>query len=382
MNLKLVRIIDYYLGIPLIQFLRLFKLKKNKIGNSFNPKKILIIKFFGLGNIILASPVLYFLKKKFPEAEIHYLTLSNNEGVLENYKEYVSKPIYLELKGAGIPFQSFSLFKNLRKEKYDLVMDLDQFSRYSAIVSSLLGAKISIGYKTKGAKRHYIYDAIMEYKADRHVTDEFVNMLGLVGIKIKEKIKLLPLKTGPYEKKKIEKWLDENNLKNKKIMGMHAGVGENAPQKKWPYFKELIENVLSKTNYSIVLTAGPSEYADGENLISQVDSKLNPMARVKISKGIKLNELPALMDHFKLFVSNDTGPLHMAAAQGINVIGLYGPATPEIYGPYTDKKRIFYKKLKCSPCLTNFNNKETKCGTVICMKEITVDEVFSIVRKI
>ena len=83
MNIKLIRIIDYYVGIILIQLLRIFKfLKPKKAYPHFKPDKILILKFFGFGNIILPSPVFKIMKKSFPKAEIHYLTLSNNKGSL------------------------------------------------------------------------------------------------------------------------------------------------------------------------------------------------------------------------------------------------------------------------------------------------------------
>jgi len=385
MNLKLIRIVDYYFGIPIIQLLRPIKLfrRSAEINENFHPKKILLIKFFGLGNLILSSPVLKKIKDKFPGAEMHYLTLSSNRGILECYKDYVKKPVYLDMKGINLPMETFKILKMLRKEKYDQVIDLDQFSRYSAIISFLANPKVSLGYKTKDAKRHYLYDKTAEYRGSKHVTEEFVDILKPFGIASREKIKLLPLKTGPQEKRNVEKWLNESRLANKKIIGVHIGVGENAPQRKWPYFKELVEEVLKKTGFYVVLTAGPKEYEDCESLIKSVgiDEKIKD-SRIKITKGIKLAELPYLMEKLALFISNDTGPLHMAAAQGKAVIGLYGPNTPALYGPYTDKKIIFYKRLKCSPCITNFNNKETICGNPVCVGEIRVSEVFEAIMRV
>ena len=380
MNLKLVRILDYYAGIPVIQFLRIFRLFRKY--NKPKPKKILIMKFFGIGNLVMSSPILYSIKKKFPEAKIHYLTLNSNRGILECYKEYVSKPVYLDIGNINFPIATLRLLFGLRREKYDILLDLDQFSRYSAIVSFLLKPKFSIGYKTKGAMRHYLYDSTVKYLGDKHVAEEFLNPLLQFGIKPEARIRLLPLKTTAEAKNKLEKWLLENKLKNKKLIGMHTGVGENAPQKKWPFFRQLIEKILKNTDCCIVLTAGPAEYNDCDKLISKLAVSSIFKERVKVTKGIKLDELPFLMEQFKIFISNDTGPLHMAAAQGIYVIGLYGPATPKVYGPHTQKKQIFYKPLKCSPCITNFNNKETKCDFNRCMRLIQADDVFDAVMRL
>ena len=80
------------------------------------------------------------------------------------------------------------------------------------------------------------------------------------------------------------------------------------------------------------------------------------------------------------YVSSDTGPIHIAAAQGVHCIGLYGPNTPVVYGPYTKDKTIFYTKLACSPCMTNLNLKETKCKNNLCMQKIRVEDVFNAIK--
>ncbi len=376
MNIDKIRFIDYYVGIPLIQFFRPFKrlIKKNF---SRNIRKILLIKFFGLGNIVLSSPVFFLLKKFFPYAEIHYLTLKENIEILRCYSDYIDKIKYIDIN--NITFSTLSLIKDLRNENYDVIIDLDQFSRYSALLTFLINKSKSIGFKTKDAYRHYLYDIQIPYTGTKHVTEEFVNLLKGLGIdrnKLQEKIKLLPLKVPKNFRDRVKKFLKKYNLIDKTIIGIHPGTSENAPQRQWPYFKELIEKLLLETNYNIVITAGPKEYEKSENLIKNLKLNQSFKKRVIISKEISLLELPELIKYFSVYISNDTGPLHIAAAQKVFVIGLYGPNTPKLYGPYTDKCYVFYKSLPCSPCITNFNNKKTTCKNPICMKKISVNEVF------
>lgn len=384
MNVELIRIIDYYIGIILVQFLRVSRLIKSKklTRGHLKPKKILLIKFFGFGNLIFSSPTLYSIRKQFPDADVHVLTLNKNEGILECYKEYVTKPVYFDMGGLKLPITTLKLLKTLRKEKYDVLIDLDHFSRYAAIIAFLANSKVTIGYKSKGAKKHYLYDFIVTYKGDKHIAEEFLNLLQPLDIKPEGKIKLLPLKTGEAEKNRVENWIEINHLKNKKIVGIHTEVNYNHLQRNWPYFEKLIERLLKETDVSTVLTAGPQDYRKCEDIIKNVNHDYEvKKERIKIAKGIKLNELGYLIKKFDLFISNDTGPLHMAAAQDLNVISFYGPYTPRLYGPYTKKRQIFYKPPFCSPCMTNFNDKKAGCNNPICIKSISIDEVFEAVKK-
>lgn len=379
MNLKLIRIIDYYLGIIFIKILFIFKNHK-KTTKNVEVKKILLIKFFGFGNLIMSSPILKELKNKYPKSDIDYLTLKNNKGILEGYPNFLNKIHYLDIGGISLINNSIKLLTKLRK-KYDLIIDLDQFARYSAIITFLLNPKISIGYNTKNAERHYLYDYKVKYKANKHVVEEFNNLLIPLGIKQNKNLFLIKLKTDNIIKKKVNQWLKQNRIYDNKIIGIHTGTSNNATQRKWPYFKELIEIILKKTQFKIILTASPSEYEECGKLIHRLKVNKNLLKNIKISKGINLRELPELINNMDLFISNDTGPLHLAAAQKIKVIGLYGPNTPHLYGPYTKNKVIFYKKLKCSPCITNFNNKDHNCKNPICMKKISIKEVYNVIPK-
>lgn len=385
MNIELIRIVDYYLGIILVQFLRVSRLikPKKRIDKPLKPKKILLMKFFGFGNLIFSSPIFYNIRKHLPDAEVHVLTLNKNKGVLECYKGYVAKPVYFDMGGLSLPLKTFKLLKTLREEKYDLLIDLDHFSRYAAIIAFLANAKATIGYKSKGAKKHYLYDFVVTYTGDEHIVEEFLRLLQPLDIKPEGKIELLRLNTGEEEKNRMEGWLEANHLKNKKIVGIHTGVSYNQIHRTWPYFEKLVERLLKETKVSIVFTASPQEYRKCEDIITKINHDPNDKKeRIKIAEGVKLNELAYLMTKFDLFISNDTGPLHMAAAQGLNVISFYGPYSPKVYGPYTEKRQVFYKPPVCSPCMTSFNNKKAGCQNPVCIQSISVDEVFEAAKKV
>ena len=93
-----------------------------------------------------------------------------------------------------------------------------------------------------------------------------------------------------------------------------------------------------------------------------------------------LDELIALVAAADVVVSNDTGPVHLAAATGTAVVALYGPNTPVVYGPLSANSRAFYNPPPCSPCITNFNYKSSRCLNPVCIRSIPVDEVTAAVR--
>jgi len=90
---------------------------------------------------------------------------------------------------------------------------------------------------------------------------------------------------------------------------------------------------------------------------------------------IALVALLALLARAALLVANDTGPVHLASALGVPVLGLYGPNTPRLYGPLSPGSIAFYDAPPCSPCITNLNYKTSRCRNPVCIRAIAVDDV-------
>ncbi len=388
MRLDIIKKIDTYVGIPLVRILSVFKKRKKSPPKKIN--KILCMKFFGFGNIILISPSLKSLRRKYSKAQIDFLTLKQNRGILEAYG-LTNKNYYLSFSNIfDLVLETFRTIIRLRKEKYDLVIDFEPFARYSAIISFLISPKYSIGFMTDKQQKHYLYDTTTKYEENKHIVESFHSLVeNLIkrNEKKSKKIKLVKFnrnhKTAKLALKKVGEFLEKNKINSERLIGIHVGVSKNAQVRKWPpqYFAALINKIIEKyPKYNIILTGSKNDKEDINTVIRFIDPKIRK--KVHTSYSISLKELPYLIEKCRVFISNDTGPLHVAAAQGIWVIGLYGPNTPTLYGPYTDKKIVFYKSLPCSPCVTNFNNKESSCKNNICMKLISVNEVLEAVEKL
>src|SRR3989338_1641327 len=127
MKVHLIRLVDIFVGIPLLKILRIFNNKQSVQG--IHPKRILITKFFGVGNLVMMLPSIKALKKQYPQAKITVLTNKANHSYLE-LVPFVDDILYYNMYtfwGAVSSF--FSLITKIRKKRYDLVIDFEQFAR-------------------------------------------------------------------------------------------------------------------------------------------------------------------------------------------------------------------------------------------------------------
>ena len=381
MDMQIIKYVDRYLGIPSIiavaafdKFLlplRTFRKKPKKV------QKILFIKFWGFGNLIMAMPAVKAVKERFPDAEIRFLTLKQNRGVLDGL-DFIDKVVYFEIDGlAKFPFEFLGLARRFRKEKVDMVIDLEQFARASALFTYFTGAPIKVGYKTKNQGKHYLYTKVVDYNNHQHTACTFFDIAKSFGSD--KTPKLIKVKYSREDSKSVDELLNKNKVSKKDvIIGMHIGSGENADVRRWPKenFAALADKLIEKHNAKIFFTGSPSEAGDINETL-----KLMKHRAFSTAGTFSLKQLASFMEHCRMFVSNDTGPLHLAAAMKVKCVCFFGPNTPLLYGPFSDNNLVFYKGLQCSPCITNFNAKTTGCKDPICITGITVDEVFSAMSK-
>lgn len=374
---ELKKKIDEYIGNTLINVSALFLRNRRSVDinkNLKNPKKILLIKFWGVGNIVMLTPSIKAIREKFPNSKIYFLTLSRNKGLLENL-DYIDGVIYYKFGGLDI-IKIISLISKYYR-KFDIVIDFEQFINISSIISYLLGG-YTLGFSNKTRARHKMYDFVKSYKNKNHMVEQFYGLCKDLGLQKKD----LKLESFDFITKsnKVDNFLGRSNIiineerKKTTLIGVHIGSSENAGVRRWPadYFAELV-NILNERleNLIFVITGIESEKNDATAIIKKINKK-----NCYNSCGLfNLKDLIYFIKKCDLFISNDTGPIHIAAACGIVCVGFYGPNTPVLYGPYGKNHIIFYKNIKCSPCISNYNTKSTECKKSICMKKIKPNEV-------
>lgn len=368
-GVRLMRFIDTTIGSVLCRILSVFRRKNNISGHA---KKILLVKFFGFGNIMMVSPAFRQLKQRFPDAELVFLTLKGNRKLLEAYKS-ISRIIDIDISNPLLlPFGVLSAIWRLRKEGIDIAIDFEQYSRTSAILSFLSGRKIGVGFDIPGNPRCLLYDETVPCSDNDHILTQFQKLLGKTGVEL-GKVTLEKIEHSAADERVVEEMLEGIN---KKLIVLHVGNGPNAPEKRWEIkkFAELAER-LARRGLQIAVIGSGQDRREVSAFSALVAGKIKYL---DFLEKLSIPQLTYLMTKASAYVSADTGPAHLAAAMEVPAVILYGPSSPKAYGAWGNNVHYMYKSLWCSPCGTNKNSHDYKCINKEyqkCMKDISVEEV-------
>lgn len=332
------------------------KFDKNKVN------KILCIKPRGIGDIILSTIILENLKSFFPEAEIHFLTETFAKPAVE-HNTLVTKVHTMEKSESP-----FSVSKKLRKEKFNLVLDLWSNPR-SALITFLTFAKIRVGYSYRGRKYAYNLPATSS-RGDGHSAEHNLEILKPLGIPVNSK--KIFYACGDEEKIFAEKFFKANNLLNKFVVGILPAGGwasKKCEPKKWIEICKLIENQF---NITFLILWGPEDYGDA----IAIHNGLNNNS--VLAHQTWFNQMSALIEKCNVIIANDSGPMHVAAALNVPTVGIFGPTDPKKHGPYNKNSTYVIKEeLDCIIC------NELECPKKHeCMFELENEKVLNAVLSI
>jgi len=382
-NLRLTRALDKYLGIFLCYFLiylnKLIALGAHRAENG-QVKKILMIKFVGIGNLVMILPTIKAIRKRYPDARIDMFTLVQNKEVLQN-NSFINNTYFITNRNLySFVFEYVAHAIRLRREKYDLILDFEQFAKTSTVFGLMIGGRERIGFDTPGQGRGIGYTKKVAYLDYKHMVETFFRIAKGAGV---EKADLSPLKLNitDEERKRTEQFLKDNHVEKDDIfIGIHMGSGINMmTQRRWENdkFARLADQLIDKYRIKIIFTGAGDDEAElvGHTLTMMKNSVINA------ANKLTLKELAVLIEKSCFFISNDTAPIHIASAMGTPVVGFYGPNTPYLYGPRGGNDLVFYRDLFCSPCITNYNSKISRCEHPICMEGISVEAVFEGIEK-
>jgi len=326
--------IDFLFGEIINAFLGVFKiLRIKKIRNSTkkNINKIYILKLDAIGDSIISLPLIKAVKEK-TNAHITILCSKSNRDV------FLGQKFIDEIRDFNSEkFEIINLMINiikLLKRRADFSIDLGQTSNLSGIIS-VFSAKYNIGFKKqKWSFRNIVYDQIYEIDYQQQMIDNFNQILDSFGDISKER-KLIPI----VYSKEDERY---KNMIKKKSVGIHLFT--NYDYKKIDSIKILkVIRYLLKIKEQVVLVFGPGERENAKRIYEQLLEKERKEI-IFFDKEVSLKELAALMKQLKLFIANDSGPMHLANCMGTPVIGLFGHEEPVRYKPLGKKAIAIYKE--------------------------------------
>lgn len=401
MNINAMRLVDVWFG-QLACFAlsvwrggcRLAGLDKAAVGP---PRKILFIKLIEQGATVLACDALRRAGAKVGAENVYFCVFEENRPILD-LLEIVPRENVLVVSGDGPVRMGLDLIRvllRLRRLGVDTAIDLEFFSRGSAVMAYLSGAKRRVGchrFTTEGPYRGDLMTHRVQYNPYLHTAAVYSLMVDVIDgdpgdIPLP---KVIPPRADDSAVPRFEPSAESRE----KVLALLAehGVGEghgpivllnpNAsdlmPLRKWPTerFVELGKQLLADNpTMTVIITGAPSEQESAEAVCRDIGS-----ARAFCLAGkTTLYDLMTLYALSNVLVTNDSGPGHFAVMTGIQTVVLFGPEIPQRYSPLGERTHIIWKGLACSPCVNAFNHRFSPCVLNRCMLDITVDEVLQAV---
>ncbi len=328
-----------------------------------SPEKILIVKPSSLGDVVHSLPFLSSIRSCFPKSEIHWVIAKGLEGLLDGNPMIsrlivINKDLWKKIsRAADTVLEVRRLFKELRRERYDLAVDLQGLLR-SGLITMASGAPVRVGFKEAREGSSLFYTARVRGGKDLHAVDRYMKIAAALGCKTDSVEFPLP----PV--------VDGKDLKSfRKEHGEYIVIvpGARWDTKIWPaaYFGEVASRLPTRS----VVVGSRADRGIAEKVVESSRGKA-----VSLAGSTTLTELIEIMKGASLVISNDSGPMHIAAAVGVPVVAIFGPTSPERTGPYGDLHVIVRSGAACSPCF------KKKCGDWKCMKEVRPSEVYKKAR--
>lgn len=333
-------------------------------------KNILVVNVNWLGDAIFSTPVFKALKKSYPQARVSCLAVGRVKDVLEQCP-FVDEVIVYEEKGRHwSPFGKFQMIMNLRRKKFDVVFLLHR-SMTRALLVFLAGIPHRVGYDTKKQSR-FLTHKISLKDEQLHRSDEYLKIIEDYGVGVDDRV--CELKVEPGILADIERKLLKFGITAKDYL-IIVNPGGNWDLKRWPVrnFSELTKRLVKENHAKVLISGGQADLALAKQIAEE--SQVDPCVW---TGQTTLNELLALFKRADVVVSNDSGPSHVAASVGTNVVALFGPTRPEITAPRgSGRVVVLHKEIGCNqaPCY------HLTCPQNDCMRAITVDDVLQAIEK-
>jgi heptosyltransferase-1 len=350
--------------------------RRNRMGEP--PKSILIIKLSAIGDVVHTLPLLEVLRKNFPEARIDWVVEEESSQIIDTHegidnviisrRKSWQKRLLKGREGFAVFGEVIQFFKELRSNKYDLVIDLQGLFK-SAILIGLSKGKRKIGpnWGREGSQL-FLTERPFFAEADSHAVDKYLKVAEYLGCEKDSWKGHIPIKKS--DMRSIDKYLDDKGVKDQRLVAINPFAKWTTKLWEPERFAALADRMQRELGCSIIFTGSRQDRALIDEIMERMQEKSTNLAG-----NTTLKELAYLYSKCQLLVTTDTGPMHIAAAMDCPVVALFGPTAPWRTGPYGKGHTVIRDEIECSPC---FNK---KCDHVSCMRNISVDKVFEKVKE-
>jgi len=323
----------------------------------------LILKPSSLGDIIHSLPTLAAIRERFPKAYIGWMVKQEWAGILEGH------PCLDELLSFPFKWSSvWPMIREIRKRRFDLILDLQGLLR-TGLLSYLSGAPTRIGFEEGREFSHLFYTHRVKADEDSlHAVDRYLLIARELGAKTD--LKRFDISLNERDRARTQK-IVKLACGDQPILAIHATARQEV--KRWPLerFAQLADQI-SQAGWGIPVFIGAKEDVQDIVLIR----KRMLTRSVDFAGQTSLKELASLLKMSRLLITNDSGPMHLAAAVGTPVVALFGPTEPKKIGPYGKGHVVLQHTEQCSACRTGSE------GPHRCLEAISVNEVAEAVNHV
>ncbi|MEW6095874.1 MAG: glycosyltransferase family 9 protein [bacterium] len=345
-------------------------------------RRILLIQWGGVGDLLRVIPTALALQKEFKLAEISILTECSNEvfDLFDPQNSIFSEKIKFSWKTKRGIKDRISLIKEIRRRDFNMILN---FSRgggtiTDALFTYLSGASYRIGFSTKEGGG-FLYTTKLEFKKDKYILEQNLDLIRAIGVEpSKRNIEVCI----PEDAREFVKEFFKNHSildKDLKVI-ISPGVDWGGIYRCWGKnkFAQLSKCLIDQYNAKVIIVGSTSEKELGNWIVNFVENK----NLINLVGQTTLTQLAALIRECNLFIGNDSGPLHIAGAVKTKAIGIFGPTNPDQVYPASSIHFPVRKDIECSPCYWHQSMFfKFKCKDVKCLDLITVTDVLQIVEK-
>jgi len=391
-SMKILQRADRLLGRPAFLLLRPLARRRRRLHDREGEapvKRVLLVKFWGIGSLQLLTPAVRTLRERHPGASLELLTLVGNREFGEGLG------VFDELHTLDVGTSAWRLIGRitalvwrLRRMHFDAVYDFEFFTHVSAVLSLLSGAPRSAGFAAKRMPRGGLHTEWSAFRRSWHVARNFRALAGGESGLAVEPSELTPFPVSDGDRAACAAALlqarDSRDEEARDLVVLNPNAGSLSLERRWPpeRFADLARRLILEDGSRVVLIGAPSERGRAHEVRVRA-GKLPPGTLVDLSGELSIGALCALFEGAHALVTNDSGPMHLAAALGTPVFGLFGPETPQMYRPLGARAFALWNPPACSPCLNVHDNKLGGCfrGRPECMTNLSVALVHAAVRE-
>jgi len=399
-SVNTMRAIDHWVGVPLCALVTPFVALTDGIKNLFSresetPRKLLFIELSEMGSAILVDPAMRNAQAR--GAELFFLIFKSNRASLTLLNTVKPENIFtIDSASLGGLIKDTARFLIVaRRHRIDTVIDLELFSRFTALLTGLCGARRRVGYHIfhgEGLWRGAMLTRKVHYNPHIHITKNFLSLIhAAFASKIETPFSKISISDAEVKleqavidpaamtrvRQRIEHLASEAGILftqgKERLILINPNASDLLPQRRWSQqrFSELIMSIHQQYPDDLILITGSPaefEYVETVRTVANVKNALNFAGQVSFA------QLPPLYTLSDVMVTNDSGPGHFSAVTPLRTVVLFGPETPALYGSVGNSIAIT-ANLACSPCVSAANHRKTPCHDNVCMQAITVAQV-------